>query len=219
MSEESIRVLIADDHRLICEGLQLVLTRARQQVVGVAYSGRQVVEMVDELNPDVVILDVRMPDMDGLQALGAIKSSRPETSVIMLTAYSYPEYLARAIMLGAAGFISKDDDPDTVPNAVRAVMAGEAILDLELLQQAMNALSEITHTIPFGSERDRPSLTPQEMKVLTLISEGLDNQAIAVILSVSMNTVKTHIRNIFSKVGVSDRTQAAMWAVRNGLVS
>ncbi len=216
-SEEKIKVIIADDHALICEGLQLVLGKAGINVVGQATTGRQAVAMTLELEPDVVLLDIRMPDMDGLQALGAIKAGRPESSVIMLTSYGNPEYLTRSISMGAAGFLMKDSNPEQVPQAIRAVVSGEAIIDLEILQKVMDELSQATR--PTARQKELPSLTPQEIRILNLITEGFDNNTIAEILSVSPNTVKTHISNIFSKLGVSDRTQAAIWAIRQGLTN
>jgi DNA-binding NarL/FixJ family response regulator len=219
MKNETIRVLVADDHRLTCEGIRLVLERDGIEVVGIAATGRQAVDMTLELEPDVVLLDIRMPDMDGLQALAAIKAALSQTSVIMLTSYANPEYMARAISLGAAGYLTKDQDPTNVPRAVRTVIAGDAIISLDLLYHTLEALSDITNSTPIGPYQDRPSLTPQELRILSLIAEGLDNAAIAEILSVSKNTVKTHTRNIFMKIGVSDRTQAAVWAIRSGLAT
>lgn len=211
----NIRVIIADDHKLFCEGLRLVLDRDNIEVVGQANTGRQAVEQVGELKPDVVLLDIRMPDMDGLQALAAIKSSNPEVSVIILTSFNNPQYITRAISLGAAGYLMKDIDPIGVPQAVQSVVSGEAILDREILDMVVEQLSQATQ--PTDYKKEIPSLTPQEVRILQLIAEGLDNNTIAEILSVSPNTVKTHVSNIFTKLGVSDRTQAAIWAIRRGI--
>ena len=218
MEKEQIRVLIADDHKLICEGLRLVLERDGLEVVGIARTGRQTLEMATDLEPDVILLDIIMPGMNGLEVLGAIRSSMPQISVIVLTAYGRPDFMARAIALGAAGYITKDDEPKNIPRAVRAVVGGEAIVNPEILKLAFNELSELTHTDIIGPAMDRPSLTSQQLRVLALIAEGLDNATIAEMLSVSVNTVKTHVRNIFIKLDVSDRTQAAIWALRHGLV-
>jgi DNA-binding NarL/FixJ family response regulator len=214
---ETLRVLIADDHQLIVEGLRIVLDEEDMEIVGVATNGRQAVEMTLELEPDILLLDIRMPDMDGIQALAQIKSARSDTSVIILTSFNNPEYLARAIALGAAGFLSKDSDPRQFPELLRAVADKEAIVDLELLQAAFKELQGKTHediVTPVAA----PQLTPQEQRVLGLISEGLSNAAIADVLSVSINTVKSHVYNILRKLGVSDRTQAAIWAMRNGII-
>ncbi len=218
MTPKPLRVLIADDHQLVTEGLSIVLERADLDMVGVARTGRQAVAMTMDLEPDVVLMDIRMPDMDGLQALAAIKAACPQVLVIILTSYANPDYLARAIAMGADGYLTKDKDSANIPAAIKAVAAGEAILNREVLQMAMVALSDITSRIPMGPHDERPDLTAQELRVLTLIAEGLDNDTIAEILSVTRNTVKTHVRNLFTKIGVSDRTQAAVWAIRTGLV-
>jgi DNA-binding NarL/FixJ family response regulator len=214
---DSIRVVIADDHRLFTEGLNMVLSRDGIQVVGKASTGRQTVELTTDLKPDIVLLDIRMPDMDGLQALGAIKASCPETSVIVLTSFDNPEYLTRAISMGAAGYLMKDTTSDSVINAIRLVASGEAILDRDILEMVILELSEATR--PTSAKEEVPALTPQEVRILQLITEGLDNGTIAEILSLSPNTIKSHVRNIFSKLGVSDRTQAAIWAIRRGLAA
>jgi len=220
MERGTIRVVIADDHALIIEGLRLVLGRHNIEVVGVAATGRRAVEEVLAREPDVLLLDIRMPDIDGLQALASIKAASPKTSVIVLTSYANPEYMARALSLGASGFLSKSVDPESIPRAVQAVASGDSIVDQTLLRSAMRALSEITRPTGASSrDGDAPDLTPQEVRILTLIAEGLDNNAIADLLSISRNTVKSHVHSVLAKLGVSDRTQAAMWAIRHGLVA
>lgn len=219
MGGQASTVLIADDHGIVLEGLQLVLERGGLEVVGKVGTGRQAVAETLEKEPDIVILDIRMPDMDGLEALAAIKSTRPKTTVLLLTAFPNPEYLYRAIILGAAGFLNKNTGPDQITRAVKTIIRGESIIDRQLLRDSLKALRT---EIRSGSSKDNidiPSLTEREIRILTLIAEGLTNADIADTLCVSQNTVKTHIRNIFSKLGVSDRTQAAIWAIRNGLVA
>jgi len=212
-----IRVLIADDHKLVCLGLRLVLERDGIEVVGEASTGRQAVQLAQETVPDVVLLDILMPDMDGLEALAGIRAILPKTSVIMVTAYARPDFLARAIALGAAGYTTKDEDPARVSRAVRSVVEGEAIVNRDLLGLAMKELAEAPAELTGTGAANIPSLTPQQLRVLTLIAEGLDNDAIAQTLTISRNTVKTHVREIFQKLGVSDRTRAAVWALRHGL--
>lgn len=218
MAKRKTRVLIADDHGIIVEGLRLYLQRDGIEVVGVAKTGRQTIELVQALKPDVVLLDIRMPDMDGLEALALIKAGGYPTAVIIFTGFVRIEYLTRAITLGAAGFLSKDVDPERIPHAIRVVSSGDSIIDREVLQEAIREFYFVT-----GSERQQPAspiqpLTKQELRVLRFIGEGLNNESIAQMLSVSRNTIKAHVSSILSKLGLSDRTQAAIWAVRRGLV-
>ena len=219
MGESKIRVVIADDHGLICEGLRMVLERGGMEVVGVASTGRRAVELTATAKPDVLILDIRMPDMDGLEALSEVKNRGLPASVIMLTSFDTPEFLAQAVARGAAGFLSKSADVKGIPEAVRAVAAGEAIVDRQLLQAALDTSTRVAAENRGYSRRSAHDLTEQELRVLKLVAEGRDNSAIAASLGVSRNTVKTHVHNIFSKLGVSDRTQAAILAMRMGLTS
>jgi len=210
-------VLIADDHGIVREGLRTLLVNEGMEVVGEAGSGRQAVELTKELRPDVVLLDIRMPDMDGLQALCAIKAACPETRVIILTTYANPQYLARAVASGAAAYLCKEIEPERIPRCVRAVAQGEYLIEPTLLQMALQ------ESVPPVCEEARPDtlptepLTEREIQVLKLIVAGLSNEEIARTLFISKATVKTHIRHIFNKLQVTDRTQAALWAVRNGI--
>lgn len=218
MAKKKTRVLIADDHGIIVEGLRLYLQRDGIDVVGVAQTGRQAIELVQALKPDVVLLDIRMPDMDGLQALAAIKSGPVQTSVIILTGFVRIEYLTRAITLGASGFLSKDVDPDRIPQAIKVVSSGDSIIDREVLQEAIQEFYFVGGSDPQQPASTLQPLTNQELRVLRFIGEGLNNESIAQMLTVSRNTVKAHVSAILSKLGLSDRTQAAIWAVRHGLV-
>jgi len=218
MAKDKTKVLIADDHGIIVEGLRLYLQQDGIDVVGVAHTGRETIELTQVLKPEVVLLDIRMPDMDGLQALAAIKDHGHPVAVIIMSGFVRMEYLSRAITLGAAGFLSKDVDPERIPHAIRAVSSGNSIIDREVLQDAIQEFNFAT-----DKERSEPTstlqpLTKQELRVLKLIGEGLNNESIAQKLSISRNTVKAHVSSILSKLGVSDRTQAAIWAVRRGLV-
>jgi len=219
MGDSATRVLIVDDHRLILEGLQYVLEKDGMEVVGRATTGRQAMEMARTCEPDVVLLDIRMPDIDGLEALAGIKSSNPNAAVIILTSYRNPEYFYRAIASGAAGFLMKEGAPNQITHAIRTVLEGESIIDRQVLRDSVKALSATTKRTSSAENFDIPILTEQEIRILTMIAEGLTNSDIAEVLTVSPNTVKTHVRNIFAKLGVSDRTQAAIWAIRRGLVA
>lgn len=217
MSADKIRVLIVDDHALVCEGLRLYLVRDGMEVVGTATNGRTALEMTLALEPDVLLIDIRMPGMDGFQTLAAIKSAKPDANVIMLTSYPKPEYLERAIFLGAAGFVSKADDPKHIPQAIRIVAAGDAIVNRSLLQDVISEHTTDSAISTHDPEHALPDLTDQETRIIKMVAAGLNNDAITDALSVTRNTVKTHMRHIYSKLGVSDRTQAAIWAIRNGL--
>ncbi len=217
-TSEPIRVLIADDHGVVREGLRGLLIGAGLEVVGTAATGREALEKAESLQPDVVLLDIRMPDMDGLQALAAIKSSSPAISVLMLTTYANSEYLMRAISFGAAGYLTKEVNPERIPQAVMSVAAGENIVDHALLRGAVSRTSgpaevDLQNPIAYGDD-----LTEQETRILKSIAAGLSNDRIAKLFSISRNTVKTHVRHIFEKLHVSDRTQAAIWAIRHGFV-
>lgn len=218
MARDKNRVLIADDHRIICEGLRLYLQKDGFDVVGVAYTGTQALELTLALKPDVVLLDIRMPEMDGLEVLSQIKSSKLKTSVIMLTGFVRIEYLTRAITLGASGFLSKEVDPERIPHAIRVVTSGDSIIDRDVLQEAIREFYFVTGSETQPETMPVQSLTAQEQRVLKFIAEGFNNESIAAMLSVSRNTVKAHVSAILSKLGLSDRTQAAIWAVRRGLV-
>ncbi len=209
----TIRVIIADDHGIVRAGLRDLLTSAGLEVVAEASTGLEALELTRQHHPHVVLMDVRMPEMDGLRALAAIKADMPDVSVVMLTVYASNEYLSRAVAAGAAGYILKDADPEEIPRVVRAAAEGEMVIDPNLLQ---SILAQTPHDD--RSPLDQVDLTQQELRVLKLIALGFNNDAIAETLVVSRNTVKTHVRHIFEKLGVSDRTQAAVWAVRHGLV-
>jgi len=217
MVAERIRVLIADDHAVLCEGLKLYLQRCGMDVVGVASNGKEAVQMSTDLEPDVLLLDIRMPVMDGLQALAEVKAARPGTNVIMLTAYPTQDHVAESFRRGASGFLSKTTEAEHVSAAIQIVAAGDAIVDRELLQGAIQALSVPAAPEYHELDLNQLDLTYQERRVLKLIAAGLENRRIADRLSISHNTIKTHMRNIYSKLGVTGRTQAAIWAMRHGL--
>lgn len=212
-----IRVVIVDDHGIVREGLRGLLTLPGIEVVGEGDSGASAIELAKRLQPDVMLLDIRMRDGDGLQALPQIKAVSPQTSVIMLTTYANPGYLARAISSGASGYLSKEVNPEQIVRAVRAVAAGDELIDHELLQAAL--AQAIDQSIPTAEPTEMPieSLSDRELEVLRLMVSGMNNAVIAETLNVSIATVKTHVRHILEKLHVSDRTQAALWAVRHGI--
>jgi NarL family two-component system response regulator LiaR len=212
------RVVIADDHDLFREILTLTLEGAGMDVVHAASTGREAVDAVNKHNPDLVILDVVMPEMDGLAALSVIKFMFPEIPVVMITALVDPLYLARAGELGADGYYSKGVEADELIAAIHSILAGE-----KPQLTSMRTKEPVPPAMPgfaFPKEEPKPGLaeelTEQEGIILSLIAMGLENQEITEKLHVTRNTLKTHTRNIYSKLGVSDRTQAAIWALQNG---
>ncbi len=215
---ETIRVVIVDDHGIVRQGLRALLTRPGIEVVGEAENGSAAVELARELLPDVMLLDIRMKESDGLQALPQIKAVSPHTSVIMLTTYANPGYLARAISGGAAGYLSKETNPEQIVRAVRAAASGEELIDRTLLEAALALAIDSSMPTPEPLEMPVELLSERELDVLRLIVNGLSNQIIAETLSISVPTVKTHVQHILQKLHVSDRTQAALLAVRQRIV-
>jgi len=212
------RVVIADDHDLFRQILQLTLEQAGMEVVGIAATGRQAIDAVVEHKPDLTFLDVVMPEMDGLAALSVIRYLVPEMPIIIITAVVDPLYMARAGELGAAGYYSKGVNADELISGIQAILAGEKqqIASKKVKDPASPAMPGFVFPKEAPQTLETQDLTDQEGLILSLIAMGLDNHTIMDKLHISKNTIKTHMRNIFSKLGVSDRTQAAIWAVQNG---
>lgn len=218
ISKDVIRVVIVDDHGIVRQGLRVLLTRPGIEVVGEVDSGNGAVEAARALQPDVMLLDIRMKDGDGLQALPQIKAVSPCTSVIMLTTYANPGYLARAISNGASGYLSKETNPDQIVRAVKAAATGEELIDRALLEVALSQAVDTSTPSPEPTDLPVESLSEREQEVLKLMVEGLSNHTIAETLNISIPTVKTHVQHILQKLHVSDRTQAALLAIRQQLV-
>src|SRR5712692_5195454 len=208
------RVLLVDDHELVRQGVAAMLLNADGiEVVGEARTGREAIEATRRDLPDVVLMDVRMPDMDGLEATKKIKDERPRTAVIMVTMHDNPAYLRDAVRAGAAGYLLKDVSKEELVDAIRQVSTGGAFIESKLLR---GMLSEMKPAGPVPSAAK--NLTKREREILGLVAEGLSNREIADKLVLSPETVKSHVAAILEKLNVSDRTQAAIYAVRNGLV-
>jgi DNA-binding NarL/FixJ family response regulator len=217
------RIVIVDDHPLFRLALvQMLETPYDLEVVGQATDGREAVELCRRLRPDLVLMDITMPVMDGVEATRAIKGEFPLTIVMVLTASAEPNELSRALEAGAAGYVLKGADPAEVIDAIRQVLLGEYFLNREvatrLLVRLLNGkLRE--DAISRSSEGFPGSLSPRELDVLRLIAQGYTNQQIARELFLSMSTVKKHVHSVISKLGVSDRTQAAVHAVELGALA
>ncbi len=224
------RILIADDHELVRDGFRRMLGYEEDlEVVGEARDGREAVELCRRLDPDLVLMDVRMPEMDGLEATRAIKAEHPSVGVLVVTTYDNPDYLLEAIKAGAAGYVLKDAPNRQLTNAIRRSLEGESPLNQELASQLIRRLAdEATQAArqepPPSAAEDgaaaqplRAELTSRELEVLKLVARGKTNQEIAEGLFISKATAKVHVRHVIAKLGVSDRTQAVVRALELGL--
>jgi NarL family two-component system response regulator LiaR len=215
LPDGSIRVLLVDDHAVVREGLRTFLDlQDGLDVVGEAEDGEQAVSEAERLRPDVILMDLVMPNLDGVGAMRALRERLPDARVIVLTSFADDERLLPAIQAGAAGYLLKNVQPKELARAVRAAHAGEALLDPLV---AARLVEEIAHPSQ-RAEPDAQHLTPREREVLELLGGGLSNKRIALELGVSEKTVKAHVGHLLAKLGVADRTQAALYAVRAGLV-
>jgi DNA-binding NarL/FixJ family response regulator len=213
------RVIIADDHELARLGLRTMLEPEPDlEVVGEATTGRETVALCRQLQPDLVLMDIRMPDLDGLVATRTIKEDLPRISILIVTLSEDPDYLLEALRVGAAGFVLKDASRREVVAAVRQVLSGESPLDPKLAAQLIRRLAGQTPPKEQPA-RHGDSLTQRELEVLRLVAEGKTNAEIAQTLFVSVGTVKVHVERIIDKLGVSDRTQAAVRAVELGYLT
>lgn len=211
----SIRILIADDHSMVREGLkQLLELEGDLEVVGEAANGIETLETIKATKPDVLLLDVNMPVMNGLEILAKIKQEKINVKVLILTIHNEVEYLLKAVEIGCDGYILKDSSSIMLKKAIYAVYGGESYIQPNLIPVLNAGLANRTTVNSKLGE-----LTKREIEVLKLLSEGLFNKEIAYRLEISERTVKNHVSNIFKKISVSDRTQAAVFAIKNGLVS
>ena len=204
-----IRVLIADDHAVVRAGLaQLLGTFDGVELVGAAADGEQAVSLCEERRPDVVLMDLEMPVLDGIEATRRVRAARPEIAVVVLTSFSDRERILRALDAGAAGYLLKDAEPNELARAIEAAARGEAPLDPKAARALLSA-----RRAPGPAE----GLSEREREVLAMVAEGLPNKVIAQQLAISEKTVKAHLTSVYRQIGVSDRTQAALWAQREGV--
>ncbi len=205
-------MLVADDHPVVRQGLRTFLALQDDfEIAGEAADGEEAVEKVEALLPDVVVMDLVMPKLDGIEAIRRIRDLSPTTRVLVLTSFLEDDKVFPAVKAGAAGYLLKDVEPADLARAIRTVMRGEALLHPSVAARLMQELS--------GSERSPGErLTERELDVLRLLARGLSNKAIALELHVSEKTVKTHVSNILAKLHLADRTQAALYAVRQRIV-
>ena len=204
-----IRVLLADDHDVVRRGLSALLEGADDiSVVGAAADGAEAVLLSTELEPDVVLMDLSMPGVDGVEATRRLTAERPDAQVVILTSFSDRERILDALDAGAVGYLLKDAEPDELLRGVRAAARGESPLAPKAAQAVLAARAE---------SRPAADLTAREREVLELLAGGLANKQIARRLGIAEKTVKAHLTSVFQRIGVTDRTQAALWARRQGL--
>ena len=213
MAGAPIRVLIADDHAIVREGLRSLLeTEPGMDLVGEAADGGEAVAQARALQPDVILLDLMMPRMDGIAALGEIRREQPDACILVLTSFTEDEKVFAAIKRGALGYLLKDSSPQELLDAIREVARGEPALHPTIARKVLRELSRPPELPPTPDP-----LTARELEVLRLVAQGLSNQEIAERLAVSERTARTHVSQILTKLHLANRTQAALYALREGL--
>jgi NarL family two-component system response regulator LiaR len=212
--EACIRVLIADDHAIVREGLRALLeTEPNMALVGEASDGLEAIQLARALKPDVILLDLVMPNKDGLAAIAEIKEDQPEARILVLTSFAEDDKVFPAIKAGALGYLLKDTTPQGLIQAIRDVYQGESSLHPTIARMLISELHHPSSPPPAGEE-----LTERELQVLGLVAQGLSNQEIADHLIVSERTIRKHVSNILGKLHLANRTQATLFAIRTGIV-
>jgi DNA-binding NarL/FixJ family response regulator len=211
------RVLIADDQALVRTGFKMILMSAGIDVVGEAADGLEAVKLARTLRPDVILMDIRMPGLDGLEAARRVLSESPRIRIIMLTTFDLDKYVYTALAAGASGFLLKDVTPEHLANSVRLVSTGDALLSPSITRRLVERFARTDGPPPVPA--DLSALTPRELEVLRLVGRGLSNSEIAEGLTVSEATVKTHVTRIFAKLELRDRAQAVVLSYETGLIT
>lgn len=209
----AVSLVVADDHQVVRLGVKNLLAGSGFEVTGEAATGDELMQNIADKQPEIVLLDVRMPGGDGLHFLGRLKIAYPTLPVVLYSTYDNPTYVARAVALGASGYVLKSESRERLVTALQTALRGELAWSREELRRVTGALA----TPRVVSDVEVP-LTQRESEVLEQLANGLTNKEIALALGISYETVKEHVQHILRKIGVSDRTQAAVWAVRKGLI-
>ncbi|MBO0689787.1 MAG: response regulator transcription factor [Candidatus Dormibacteraeota bacterium] len=208
------RVLITDDQTLFRSGLaKLLEADKRIEVVGEAGDGEEAIEMVDSVSPDVVLMDLKMPNLDGVEATARITAAHPGVKVLVLTTFDADNHFIQALKAGASGYVLKDSEPDAIVSSILAVVSGERVMATAVANRVLDML---TGTVTPKEFYD--GLTPREIEILKLLAAGMANKQIAYKLKISEKTVRNHVSNTYEKLGIYDRSQAVLYAVRKGLV-
>ena len=215
---ETINIVIADDHPIVREGLAAVLEGEDDfKVVGQASSGVEAVALAEELRPHVILMDLQMPEMNGVDATGKIKARFSEIGIIILTTYDTDEHIFSGIEAGAQAYLLKDSPPSEVVRAIRTVRSGESTLQPRVARRLIDRFTELSRS-PGPEQSAEATLSPRELEILRLIARGGSNKSIAADLYIGESTVKTHIIHIFNKLDVNDRTEAVTEAARRGII-
>ena len=213
-----IKILIADDQELICQSLEIVLnSKPDLQVVGVAADGQEVMQCVRQQRPDVILMDIRMPKMDGVQCTKLIKETYPEIKIVILTTFDDDEYVFNALKYGASGYLLKGVSMDELENAIKVVHSGRAMINPDIATKVLKFFSHMAqadYTIPVGT-RAVEELTKTEWKIIAQVERGATNKEIAEVMRLSDGTVRNYLSSILNKLELRDRTQLAIWAVQS----
>jgi DNA-binding NarL/FixJ family response regulator len=216
VSDERVRVLLVDDDDLMRAGLRSVLSSDETiEVVGEAGDGRGVVKLIRELRPELVLMDIRMPDLDGISATREVLAAEPEVKVVMLTTFEEDDYIFEALSAGASGFLLKRTKPEELIAAIHTVAEGDSLLSPSVTRRVIDRRA--TQPVPVRADRRIEDLTPREREVLELVARGLSNREIAENFVIEESTVKTHVKRILMKLGLRDRVQAVIFAYESGL--
>lgn len=215
---DKICVAIVDDHTMVRQGLKQILELEDDiTVIAQASNGEEAINIARTEQPDVILMDINMPGMNGLEAIKEMKDEKISSKIIVLTIHEDRDYLFKTLHMGAEGYVLKDADPNILIEAIRSVNTGQSYIQANMTKELVKEFKRVTHN---NKEKSKPNnLTSREIEVLELIAEGMINREIAQKLFISEKTVKNHISNIFKKINVSDRTQAAVFAIKNQLVN